>query len=56
MKVKKPIGESTMRLVTAILACGLAALAMPASAQAPQPPLFSTTKVDGTDGVYIFRY
>jgi glyoxylase-like metal-dependent hydrolase (beta-lactamase superfamily II) len=45
-----------MRLVTAILACGLAALAMPASAQAPQPPLFSTTKVDGTDGVYIFRY
>src|SRR6266566_3111969 len=23
---------------------------------APAPPLFATTKVDGTDGVYIFRY
>src|SRR5437899_12915936 len=22
----------------------------------PAPPLFATTKVDGTDGVYIFRY
>src|SRR5437899_11079677 len=22
----------------------------------PAPPLFSTTSVDGTDGVYIFRY
>jgi hypothetical protein len=25
-------------------------------APAPAPPLFSTTKVDGTDGVYVFRY
>ena len=30
----------------------------PAAAAAPtvQPPMFSTTKVDGTDNVYIFRY
>jgi glyoxylase-like metal-dependent hydrolase (beta-lactamase superfamily II) len=38
-----------------LLACGLIAAALPAHAQTP-PPLFSTTKVDGTDGVYIFRY
>jgi glyoxylase-like metal-dependent hydrolase (beta-lactamase superfamily II) len=25
-------------------------------AAAPQPPLFATTKVEGTDNVYIFRY
>ena len=30
-------------------------LAAPAAAP-PAPPLFSTTKVDGTDNVYIFRY
>src|SRR5258708_33619872 len=42
------------RLATAFLACLLAAAALPARAQAP--PLFSTTKVEGTDGVYIFRY
>ena len=44
-----------MRLATALLAFGLAAAALPARAQTP-PPVFSTTKVDGTDGVYIFRY
>src|SRR6202795_4392141 len=44
------------RLATAFLACLLAAAALPAVAQAPPPPLFSTTKVDGADGVYIFRY
>jgi hypothetical protein len=33
-----------------------AALAAIAHAQAPTPPLFATTKVDGTDNVYIFRY
>jgi glyoxylase-like metal-dependent hydrolase (beta-lactamase superfamily II) len=43
------------RLATTLLACALAATALPARAQTP-PPLFSTTKVDGTDGVYIFRY
>jgi glyoxylase-like metal-dependent hydrolase (beta-lactamase superfamily II) len=46
------------RLATALLACALTAAALPAGAQtpAPAPPLFSTTKVEGTDGVYIFRY
>ncbi len=44
------------RLATALLAGTLAAAALPAGAQAPTPPLFSTTKVEGTDGVYIFRY
>lgn len=33
------------------------AIALPAGAQAPAtPPLFATTKVEGTDNVYIFRY
>jgi glyoxylase-like metal-dependent hydrolase (beta-lactamase superfamily II) len=45
------------RFVLAVLACTLVA---PALAQtqpaAPAPPLFATTKVDGTDNVYIFRY
>ncbi|HWP17103.1 MAG TPA: MBL fold metallo-hydrolase [Xanthobacteraceae bacterium] len=31
-------------------------LATPALAQQPQRPTFATTKVDGTDNVYIFRY
>src|ERR1700681_3270752 len=44
------------RLTTAVLAGVLAAAALPAFAQAPAPPPFSTTKVEGTDGVYIFRY
>jgi glyoxylase-like metal-dependent hydrolase (beta-lactamase superfamily II) len=29
---------------------------VPAHAQTPTPPPFATTKVDGTDNVYIFRY
>src|SRR5580693_10726538 len=44
------------RLVTALFVGVLTASALPASAQAPAPPMFATTKVDGTDGVYIFRY
>jgi glyoxylase-like metal-dependent hydrolase (beta-lactamase superfamily II) len=44
------------RLATALLVGVLTAAAVPVHAQAPTPPLFSTTKVDGTDGVYIFRY
>ena len=30
--------------------------AQPAASAAPAPPLFATTKVEGTDNVYIFRY
>jgi glyoxylase-like metal-dependent hydrolase (beta-lactamase superfamily II) len=33
-----------------------AALTATAQAQAPAPPPFATTKVDGTDNVYIFRF
>jgi len=51
------------RTFIAALGCGLAAAAStawsqaqaPASAPAPRPP-FATTKVDGTDNVYVFRY
>src|SRR5437016_13590006 len=44
----------------ALIAATLAATALaqqpaPPPAQ-PAPPLFATTKVDGSDGVYIFRY
>ena len=48
------------RLATALLAGALTAAALPALAQAPAPaptpPPFATTKVPGTDNVYIFRY
>jgi hypothetical protein len=30
--------------------------APPAAAPAATPPLFATTKVEGTDNVYVFRY
>ena len=30
--------------------------AQPAATPAPTPPLFATTKVEGTDNVYVFRY
>jgi glyoxylase-like metal-dependent hydrolase (beta-lactamase superfamily II) len=50
-------GRKTMlRSATVLVAATLAAVTLPAAAQAPSPPLFSTTKVEGTDGVYIFRY
>ena len=35
---------------------GLALAALVTAAPADAPPLYATTKVDGTDGVYIFRY
>jgi glyoxylase-like metal-dependent hydrolase (beta-lactamase superfamily II) len=50
------------RLASTVLAGVFVAASLPALAQAPAaaptppPPLFSTTKVEGTDGVYIFRY
>jgi glyoxylase-like metal-dependent hydrolase (beta-lactamase superfamily II) len=41
----------------AVAAGALLALGTAALTQAPaQPPLFATTKVEGTDNVYIFRY
>src|SRR5262249_15991427 len=43
----------------ALLACAAtltaAVLASPALTQQPQQPPFATTKVEGTEGVYIFR-
>jgi glyoxylase-like metal-dependent hydrolase (beta-lactamase superfamily II) len=47
---------SMSRLATILVAGLLSAGALPAHSQAPTPPLFSTTKVPGTDNVYIFRY
>jgi glyoxylase-like metal-dependent hydrolase (beta-lactamase superfamily II) len=44
------------RLAAALLACLVIAAAGPARPQPALPPMFATTKVDGTDGVYIFRY
>jgi len=55
------------RIFLAVSACALTAAAVPAWSQeaqpaapaaqpAPQRPMFATTKVDGTDNVYIFRY
>ena len=46
-----------MKRLVALLVLGVAALfAGPASAQAPAQPIFATTKVEGTNNVYIFRY
>ena len=46
------------RIVFSGIAAALLAafVATPASAQTAQRPVFATTKVDGTDNVYIFRY
>jgi glyoxylase-like metal-dependent hydrolase (beta-lactamase superfamily II) len=46
------------RLWYAIAAVALTAgsLGVAAHAQQPTPPPFATTKVDGTDNVYVFRY
>jgi glyoxylase-like metal-dependent hydrolase (beta-lactamase superfamily II) len=46
-------------LATAVFGAIATAMTGPALAQAPAaptPPLFATTKVEGTDNVYIFRY
>ena len=48
------------RFALALLAClpasALAQTPAPAPSAPPAPPLFATTKVEGTDNVYIFRY
>jgi glyoxylase-like metal-dependent hydrolase (beta-lactamase superfamily II) len=43
------------RIFLSVLACGLAAAASAAWSQAPARPQIATTKVDGTNNVYIFR-
>ena len=42
-------------LLAGAAALTAAVLATPAVTQQPQQPPFATTKVEGTDGVYIFR-
>jgi glyoxylase-like metal-dependent hydrolase (beta-lactamase superfamily II) len=45
------------RFALALLACLPASMTLSQTpAPAPAPPLFATTKVEGTDNVYIFRY
>lgn len=51
MRFVKQIGAIAAGLV---LTTGMAVAQAPAPAA--QPPLFATTKVEGTDNVYIFRY
>ena len=43
------------RVGLALLAVSAVAFAAPASAQAPARPQIETKKVEGTEGVYIFR-
>jgi glyoxylase-like metal-dependent hydrolase (beta-lactamase superfamily II) len=49
-----------LRILSAVLAltfaCGAIAQEKPAAAPAEKPPLYATTKVEGTDNVYVFRY
>jgi len=49
-----------LRILSAVfaltIACGAFAQDKPAAAPAEKPPLFATTKVEGTDNVYVFRY
>jgi len=49
-------GAHQMRLVIAALALLTAATGAVAQTATPAPPLFATTKVEGTENVYIFRY
>ena len=44
------------RIILSSAAAALLAVALTAHAQAPARPQIATTKVDGTDNVYIFRY
>ena len=48
------------RSILAVVAFAMALAAVPSGSQdkpAPaKPPLFATTKVEGTDNVYVFRY
>ncbi len=44
------------RVLTALLAGLLTAAAAPGHSQVQAPTVFATTKVEGTDNVYVFRY
>ena len=44
-----------MSRIFSMIACGTLAIILGGGAQAQQPP-FATTKVEGTDNVYVFRY
>jgi len=52
--------SSMLRILLASIILALATIASaqdkPAGAPAEKPALFATTKVDGTDNVYVFRY
>ena len=56
MSVLRASGLSLVLLMTALVAAPQAQTPAPAPAAAPTPPPFATTKVEGTDGVYIFRF
>ena len=45
-----------LRFTALILLCAATAAVSPAWSQTPAQPIFATTKVEGTDNVYIFRY
>jgi len=45
-----------LAITAALTGVAQAESAAPAAPAPPAPPPFATTKVDGTDGVYIFRY
>src|SRR5258705_12915184 len=49
------MSKSPFALLAGAAALPSAVLATPALTQQPQQPPFATTKVEGTDGVYIFR-
>jgi glyoxylase-like metal-dependent hydrolase (beta-lactamase superfamily II) len=44
-----------MSRILSVIACGILAIILGGAAQAQQPQ-FATTKVEGTDNVYVFRY
>ena len=50
------IAGSNMALVALFAGVSVVGAQTPAPSTASSPPLFATTKVDGTDNVYVFRY
>ena len=56
MYSKTRIAVLVATFITGIAGVAEAQTPTPSPAPAATPPLFATTKVDGTDNVYIFRY